>query len=59
MIGYGLIAENWLALIICVTLPTMALVYRIQKEEVELVRGLGDEYREYQKRTKKLIPGVY
>ncbi|MCX6320414.1 MAG: isoprenylcysteine carboxylmethyltransferase family protein [Bacteroidia bacterium] len=58
-IGYGLIAQNWLSLIIVVSLPTIALLYRIKIEEEELTKGMGDEYKEYKKKTKKLIPGIW
>jgi protein-S-isoprenylcysteine O-methyltransferase Ste14 len=58
-IGYGLVAQNLLSLLFSVALPTIALIYRIKVEEVELVRGLGSEYEEYQKRTKKIIPGIW
>ena len=33
--------------------------YRIREEEKILLDGFGDEYREYIKTTKKLIPFVY
>jgi protein-S-isoprenylcysteine O-methyltransferase Ste14 len=34
-------------------------LYRIKIEEEMLVEKVGDEYREYVKKTKKLIPYVY
>jgi protein-S-isoprenylcysteine O-methyltransferase Ste14 len=58
-IGYGLIAQNWLSLAIVVSLPAIALLYRIRIEEAELTNGMGDRYKEYIKRTKKLIPGIW
>jgi protein-S-isoprenylcysteine O-methyltransferase Ste14 len=58
-IGYGLAVQNWLSLIIAVSLPTIALLYRIKIEEETLVKGLGTEYEVYQKNTKKLIPGIW
>ena len=57
--GYGLISRNWLALVVAVCLPTISLIYRIQIEEVALAEGLGAEYVAYQKKTKKLIPGIW
>ena len=57
--GFGLAAGNWLALAICVALPLAALVRRISVEEAELTRVLGDRYRDYAARTKRLIPGLW
>jgi protein-S-isoprenylcysteine O-methyltransferase Ste14 len=58
-IGYGLAVQNWLSLIIAILLPTIALLYRIKIEEEALVKGIGTEYEAYQKKTKKLIPGIW
>jgi protein-S-isoprenylcysteine O-methyltransferase Ste14 len=58
-IGYGLIAQNWLSLIIAVSIPTISLLYRIKIEEAALIRGIGTEYKDYQKKTKRLIPGIW
>jgi protein-S-isoprenylcysteine O-methyltransferase Ste14 len=58
-IGYGLVSKNWLSLIVIACLPTISLIYRIEFEELALVKGLGSEYIIYQKVTKKLIPGVW
>jgi len=58
-IGYGLAVQNWLSLLIAISLPTIALLYRIKIEEETLAKGLGDDYKVYQKKTKKLIPGVW
>ena len=57
--GFGLGLGNWLPLVICVALPLPALLRRIQVEEAELTRVLGEPYRAYQTRTKRLIPGVW
>jgi protein-S-isoprenylcysteine O-methyltransferase Ste14 len=58
-IGYGLVTENWLSLLMASALPTIALIHRIKVEENALVQGMGAEYEAYQKRTKKLIPGIW
>jgi protein-S-isoprenylcysteine O-methyltransferase Ste14 len=50
---------DWLAFAVCVLLPAPALLRRIQVEEAELVRVLGDRYRAYQRHTKRLIPGLW
>jgi protein-S-isoprenylcysteine O-methyltransferase Ste14 len=58
-LGFGLCAGNWLALLICVVVPSLALVPRIAVEESELTRVLGERYRSYQKATHRLVPGVW
>lgn len=35
------------------------IVYRVRDEEAMLIERFGDEYRAYQRRTKRLIPSVY
>jgi protein-S-isoprenylcysteine O-methyltransferase Ste14 len=57
--GLGLAAGNWLALAVCVALPLAALLRRIRVEEAELTRVLGQPYRAYRTRTKRLIPGLW
>jgi protein-S-isoprenylcysteine O-methyltransferase Ste14 len=58
-IGYGLVAQNWLSLIVAVLFPTVSLLYRIKIEEAALVQGLGAEYEQYQKKTKRLVPLIW
>ena len=58
-IGYGLVAQNWLSLIAAVLFPTISLLYRIKIEEAALVQGIGAEYEEYQKETKRLVPMIW
>jgi protein-S-isoprenylcysteine O-methyltransferase Ste14 len=55
-IGYGLVTQNWLSLIAALLFPAVSLLYRIKIEEAALVQGLGADYEEYKKKTKKLIP---
>ncbi len=57
--GFGLAYSNWPGLAICLLLPAAATLRRIQVEESELTRVLGDPYRAYRDRTKRLIPGVW
>ena len=57
--GFGLAYSNWPGLVICLVLPAAAMLRRIQVEESELTRVLGDSYGAYRDRTKRLIPGVW
>lgn len=59
MIGLGFAFLNWVSLAIVVSLAIAALAYRITVEERALVAALGDDYRDYARRTKRLIPGVF
>jgi protein-S-isoprenylcysteine O-methyltransferase Ste14 len=59
LIGFGLGLGNWLSLAVCVALPLPALLRRISVEEAELTRVLGEPYRAYRTRTKRLVPGVW
>jgi protein-S-isoprenylcysteine O-methyltransferase Ste14 len=45
---------------LCTTLPiTIGVLQRIPREEALLLEGLGQKYRDYMARTKRLIPGVW
>jgi protein-S-isoprenylcysteine O-methyltransferase Ste14 len=39
--------------------PTAALVRRIQVEEHALTETMGDTYRDYERRTWRLVPGIW
>jgi protein-S-isoprenylcysteine O-methyltransferase Ste14 len=56
--GYGLAMGNWLALLITVTVPTVAMLRRISVEEAALVETLGRPYEVYRTHTKRLVPGL-
>jgi protein-S-isoprenylcysteine O-methyltransferase Ste14 len=58
-LGYGIAIQNWLSLACAVILPLLVLLYRIHVEEPVLLASMGEEYREYQKHTKKIIPWIY
>jgi protein-S-isoprenylcysteine O-methyltransferase len=58
-VGFGLSLGNGLGLV-CLILPiTAAFLWRIHVEERALTEALGDPYRNYMRRTKRLIPFVY
>jgi protein-S-isoprenylcysteine O-methyltransferase Ste14 len=58
-LGFGLGVGNWLSLAICAVIPLVGLLPRIAVEEAELARVLGDQYRSYQKATRRLVPGLW
>jgi protein-S-isoprenylcysteine O-methyltransferase len=58
-LALGVTLQNWLSLVCLLGPITLALAYRIFIEERALCTAFGDEYLEYKKTTKRLIPGVY
>ncbi len=57
--GLGLAFVNWLSLGILIIGPAIGIAYRIHVEEEALTGALGDDYRAYAARRKRLIPGIY
>ncbi|MDQ1098178.1 MULTISPECIES: methyltransferase family protein [Chryseobacterium] len=58
-LGLGLYLNNWLSLAFAFIPPFIAFSYRIKIEEDTLIEQFGEEYLEYRRKTKKLIPFVY
>jgi protein-S-isoprenylcysteine O-methyltransferase Ste14 len=56
LIGLGLASESWGAIVTILLLFSLAYGYRIHIEEKFLISELGENYIEYKKRTKRLIP---
>ncbi len=51
--------SNWLSIVIIFVPDLAASLYRISIEEDALLENFGNEYFEYAKSTKRLIPKVY
>ena len=58
-LAVGLHARNWLSLVLAVAPTTLALFYRIHVEERALREAFGEEYAEYSRDTKRLVPGIF
>lgn len=58
-LGIGLAIGNWLALLVVVVLPTVAILLRIRVEERALLAGIGEPYRRFAATRKRLIPWVW
>jgi protein-S-isoprenylcysteine O-methyltransferase Ste14 len=58
-IGLALALESWGALIVILAMFALVFGYRIRVEETALESQLGDDYRSYMKRTKRLIPYLF
>jgi protein-S-isoprenylcysteine O-methyltransferase Ste14 len=57
--GAGLVLHNWLSILAASGVPLLAILIRIAVEEGRLNRDLGDNYRSYASRTKRLVPGLW
>jgi len=58
-LGIGLALGNWIATLVLVLAPGLALLNRIRVEERALCDAFPDEYPDYARTTRRLIPGVY
>ncbi len=59
VLGFALSFHNWASLLL-VFLPCCAvMLFRVQIEEAALLEALGERYRSYMVRTKRLIPLIY
>jgi protein-S-isoprenylcysteine O-methyltransferase Ste14 len=58
-LAIGLFAGNWLALAFIIIPTTAAVLYRIHVEEIALRSAFGQQYADYARTTKRLIPGIY
>ena len=58
-IGLGMTLTNWIAILLPVVCLAAAYSYRIKVEEHALSESLGSPYREYMRRTWRLIPFLY
>jgi protein-S-isoprenylcysteine O-methyltransferase len=57
-LGLALCLANWASLAALVPI-FLVFRWRVHVEETALIDALGEPYRNYMKRTKRLIPGVY
>jgi len=58
-LGFGLCIGNWVSVVIIIVPILAVLLWRMGIEEAALLEALGEPYRSYMKRTKRLIPMVY
>lgn len=57
--GVGIGMGSWIGLVLMEVIAFAGFGKRIAVEEKTLVQSLGREYRDYMKRTKRLIPFIY
>jgi protein-S-isoprenylcysteine O-methyltransferase Ste14 len=59
LLGFSLSLGNWAGLAASLSCLGFAYAYRIPIEESALVSALGETYKQYQKRTWRLVPFVF
>ncbi len=55
-IGQALIIDNWLAGPVGIIAFTMIYVFRVKREEQQLIDQFGEEYTQYMRKTERLVP---
>jgi len=58
-VGISTSISNWLSILAMLIPITFGYLYRIKVEERFMVEQLGEEYLNYQERTKRLFPMIY
>ncbi|MEP6546772.1 MAG: isoprenylcysteine carboxylmethyltransferase family protein [Gammaproteobacteria bacterium] len=58
-VGLGLCLANWVSLAVIVVPILAVFLRRMHVEEAALLQAFGDQYRDYMRRTKRLIPAIY
>jgi protein-S-isoprenylcysteine O-methyltransferase Ste14 len=59
LVGLGLALGNWAGLLALLACMGIAYGYRMSVEEAALSAALGEPYKQYMRRTRRLIPFVY
>ena len=58
-LGLGLCLGNWASLAVIVVPILLVFLRRMHIEEAALLQAFGDQYRDYMRRTKRLVPAIY
>ena len=58
-IGISISISNWLSILIMMIPITIGYIYRIKVEDSFMIVQMGENYLNYQKRTKRIIPMIY
>ena len=58
-LGVGIALDNWLSVAFCLLPALTGFGIRLLSEERTLAAELGEPYRAYMARTKRLIPGIW
>ena len=58
-LGISISVSNWLSILLMMIPVTIGYLYRIKVEESFMIAHMGENYLNYQKRTKRIIPMIY
>ncbi len=58
-IGISVSISNWLSILVMMIPVSLGFLYRIKVEEKFMIDQLGEDYKNYQERTKRIIPMLY
>jgi Putative protein-S-isoprenylcysteine methyltransferase len=58
-LGISTALSNWLSIVLMIGPVLLGYLYRMRIEERFMIEQFGEQYRDYQKRTKRLIPMIY
>lgn len=58
-VGFGISMNNWLSVPVAFVPVLFSFIHRMNVEEQVLIAHFGDTYREYMKKTKRILPGIY
>jgi protein-S-isoprenylcysteine O-methyltransferase Ste14 len=58
-LGVGIALDNWLSVAACLLPALTGFTVRLLSEERTLAAELGEPYRAYMTRTRRLIPGIW
>jgi protein-S-isoprenylcysteine O-methyltransferase Ste14 len=59
LVGLGLALGNWASLVVLLACMGAAYAYRISVEESALISALGEPYKNYIRRTRRLVPFLF
>jgi protein-S-isoprenylcysteine O-methyltransferase len=58
-LGLGLCLDNWASLAALMLPVSVVFWWRMRIEEAALLEAFGERYRDYLRRTRRLIPFIY
>jgi protein-S-isoprenylcysteine O-methyltransferase len=58
-LGLGICLDNWASLALLMLPTSVVFLWRMRIEETALLETFGERYRDYMRRTRRLIPFIY
>ncbi len=58
VVGYWLISSNWIVGIVAFLTWSILYFIRLPEEEKLMIEEFGQEYKDYMKKTKRIVPGI-